>query len=269
MKQPDLLPNEDKWDALKRNMAEGFLSEGEEKLINDLHNEYLNLKEDYIQLEKENLNLNNIIKGIDGESNQEKYWNEKYPARKIEYSRHETDGNYEIDVKDFFQIYDENLPIVSSNEIDDYIAIDCLRWVIKNVKYTPDKTVYGFNEYWAYPYQTLKRRKGDCDDGAILLANMMVANGIPYWKVRINAGDVYDKKGNLAGGHAYVTYYCDKAKRWVCMDWCYYPNDTMPWAREDYKNSRMYGNGEVWFSFNQKYSFTKSATDAKKMENIK
>ena len=268
MKKPDILPNENRWDALRRNMAEGFLSEGEEQLINNLHNDYLNLNKGYIKLKQKNLELQRKLDAIEKASIQENYWNNKYPSKIIKYLRHETDGSYEIDVRNFFQIYDGSLPKVSGKSHDE-IAINALKWVISHIKYTSDKTTYGFNEYWAYPYQTLKRKKGDCDDGSILLANIMVSSGIPYWKVRVNAGNVYDKRGNPAGGHCYVTYYCDKAKRWVAMDWCFFPNLTMPWARQDYKNSRMYGNGEVWFSFNQKYAFTKSTTDAHKMKNIK
>lgn len=254
------------WDQLKGDLSEGYLSEAEEELVDNLHNDYLNLKEGYIQKEKKIAELEKTLKSITDESIQEKYWNEKYSAKQIKYQRREIDGLYQIDVRNFYMLND--LPQVSGNN-DDIIAINCLKWVMRNITYTPDKTVYGYDEYWAYPYQTLKRRKGDCDDGAILMASMMVANGVPYWKVRINAGTVYNKHGQVAGGHAYVTYYCDRAKRWVAMDWCFYPVTTMPWAREDYKESGIYGNGEVWFSFNTKYAFAKHATDVKKMENIK
>ena len=209
------------------------------------------------------------LDAIEKESTQEKYWNNKYPSKKIHYLRHETDGDYEIDVRDFFTIYDGDLPKIKTRNDHDYIALESLKWVTHNIKYVPDMKEYGYDEYWAYPYQTLKRRAGDCDGGAVLLANIMVSNGIPYWKVRVNAGNVYDKRGNLAGGHCYVTYYCDKAKRWVAMDWCFFPNLTYPWARKDYKESKIYGKGNVWFSFNQKYAFTKSTADAQQLKNIK
>ena len=118
---------------------------------------------------------------------QEEYLNGKYPKSEVNYLRIETDDTYRIDVRNFFQTIDYNIPTCKGIS-DDSTALKCLKWVIKNITYISDKKEYGFNEYWAYPYQTLVRRKGDCEDGAILLANMIVKSGVPYWKVRITAG---------------------------------------------------------------------------------
>ncbi|MHA1852294.1 MAG: transglutaminase domain-containing protein [Candidatus Heimdallarchaeaceae archaeon] len=197
---------------------------------------------------------------------EEKYWNNKYPKINISYLRHETDGTYEVDVRDYFQIYDFKIPTVSG-KTDDEKAYNALMWVINKIKYVPDKTTYGFPEYWAYPYQTLKRRQGDCEDGSILLANIMVKSGIPYWKVRLCAADVYNRRGQYLGGHCYVTYYYETGKRWVSLDWCFYPNSLSIDKRPDYKNEIIYGKGKVWFSWNMKYAFAKST--AVGIKNIK
>jgi len=91
-----------------------------------------------------------------------------------------------------------------------------------------------------------------CEDGAILMANMMLKSGIPYWRIRLNGGDV---KG---GGHAYVTYLREKDNKFYVLDWCYWPNESInfgqPWA--DAKN--YFG---IWFSWNKKYGFIKDTLD--------
>jgi len=74
--------------------------------------------------------------------------------------------------------------------------------------------------------------------------------GIPYYKIRMTAGDTE------AGGHAYLTYYCESEDKWVAMDWCYYPDQNIPVkSKLDYKDSSLYG--EVWFSFNERYAFSR------------
>lgn len=214
------------------------------------------VKEQISVLKQENEALKSLLSEKEP-TDKEIYWNNKYPKALITYKRIETDRDYWIDVRNYFQIHDSSLPKIL-NDADDEMALQCLRWVMLNIKYVPDKTSYGYAEYWAYPYQTLTRKTGDCEDGAILLANMMIANGIPYWKVRLCAGDVYDDKGNSLGGHAYVTYYHEEKDRWVALDWCFYPNQDSVKDRLDYKDEIIYGKGEVWFSWNQLYCYSKS-----------
>jgi hypothetical protein len=60
----------------------------------------------------------------------------------------------------------------------------------------------------------------NCEDGAILLANMMLKSGIPYWKIRVTAGNVTEPSTGKDVGHAYVTYYCAETDKWVLLDWC-------------------------------------------------
>ncbi|MHA1470388.1 MAG: transglutaminase-like domain-containing protein [Candidatus Asgardarchaeia archaeon] len=195
------------------------------------------------------------------ESEKERFWNNKYPKAIITYSGRfiPNYGKYEIDVRAFFinPVCSELQTIVKNwkSLSDDEKALKCQLWVKDNITYVSDKTDFGLEEYWEYPQETLKTRKGDCDDGAILIANLMLASGIPYWKIRLTAGDV-------DGGHAYVTYYCEEKNYWVACDWCYLP-DTRPInQRPDYKDSPIYK--EVWFSWNQKYAFHKGVKLQKK-----
>jgi len=200
---------------------------------------------------KEILELEEKIKQLTAPKNpKEDETNNKYPKTNLTYLRHETDMDYQIDLRDFFMLMDNLIPIVGG-KTDDEKALNGLKWVIDNIKYIPDKSdkSYKFDEYWAFPYQTLKHKQGDCEDGAILLANILVKSGIPYWKVRLSAGNV------TGGGHAYVTYYCEEKNIWVILDWCYWPNILPINQRKDYKDETNYQ--DVWFSWNTKYCFTK------------
>lgn len=201
------------------------------------------------------------------ESAKEKYYNNKYPKKDIFYSARvvpTTKDNVKIDVRNFFNFYDneirkvvEGLRLTRSS--DDDKALKCLNWVIDNVKYVEDETK-GHKEFWQFGFETLYYKSGDCEDGAILLANMLLIAGIPYWKIRLSAGMV---KG---GAHGYLTYYCEKKNKWVVLDWCYWINRKRVEDRKDYKDEGNYL--EVWFSWNQKYSFAKGLNEkAKKMLN--
>jgi len=118
------------------------------------------------------------------------------------------------------------------------------------VIYSGDDSVYGKNEYWAYAYQTLKRKRGDCEDGAIFMANIMVKSGIPWWRVRLNCGTVF------GGGHAYVTYCRETDNEFVVLDWCYWPNSIPIKDRPTHLQERNYMDSEknfyVWFSWDLK-----------------
>jgi len=187
------------------------------------------------------------------------YWNNKYPKVVRYYLRHETDGDYQIDVRNFLMVHDENIPVVDGKD-DNEKALNALKWVINNITYAPDKTVYGYDEYWCFPYQTLKRRKGDCEDMSILLYCIMAKSGIKEDYIRLTAGDVnYNDK---IIGHAYLTYFCKGTSKWVLLDCCFYPDaETNPNRREDYKDNRIYGS--VWFSWNRFSSWSKGT----KVEN--
>lgn len=226
------------------------------KEFNILNDKISNLKNQKEILKLKNESLSNKIKKIKYPNPKEEELNNKYPKKDIQY-RVTHDKTYLIDVRNFIQEYDSTIPSVSG-KTDDEKALNGLKFVKNNIKYTKDKSQYGLNEYWCYAYQTWKNKKGDCEDGAILLYNILLKSGIPYWKLRLSAGDVVD------GGHAYLTYYCEEQDKWVILDWCYYPNNKKIKDRKHYKDDEKYGN--VWFSWNQKYAYTKGLnTKAKRL----
>jgi len=218
--------------------------------LNEQITEIGNLTKVVSDLQIQVSNLNKQIYDLTKPKNpKEDYYNNKYPKIDLTYLRVETDGNYLVDIRNFFNLNDKTIPTVNGNT-DDEKALNGLKWVISNITYTPDSSndTYKVNEYWAYPYQTLKHKKGDCEDGAILLANILVKSGVPYWKVRLNAGSVN------GGGHAYVVYYCEEKDRWVVLDWCYWDNILPINERKDYKEESNYLG--VWFSWNTLYCFS-------------
>jgi len=180
--------------------------------------------------------------------------NSKYPKKLIIYKGRfiPNHGRCSVDVRNFFSNPDSQelkFAEVWKDLPDDEKAFKCLKWVIDNITYISDKEEFDMDEYWCFPYELLNTRKGDCDDGAILLSNLMASCGIPYWKVRLTCGDTPD------GGHAYVTYFRESDKTWVNLDWCYFPSKKLIKDRTNYKEEKHYG--DVWFSWNRKYSFSK------------
>ena len=191
----------------------------------------------------------------------ESYWNNRRPKISQNYIRHETDGEYYVDVRNFFQWHDANLPVISESSNDE-VAYNCLMWVIDNIEYISDKTEYGYEEYWAYAYQVMKRKKDDCDGGAILLANMLLRNKVPYWRVRLVAGQVN------GGGHCYVAYCRETDNQFVVLDWCFNPSKLKISDRKLHKNEQNYSdtnkNYGIWFSWNEKFIFGEMETLAGK-----
>ena len=92
---------------------------------------------------------------------------------------HETEKHAGIiDVRDFLSSFNAQplIPIFSVN------PSDYLNWVRNNITFVPEDS----NDYWKFPEETLKDGFGDCEDGAILLANMLLQAGFPYWKVLVS-----------------------------------------------------------------------------------
>ena len=169
----------------------------------------------------------------------------------------------DCDVRTFISTRDEVLNrVIKRNKLDlgtyDERALKCLNYVIKTIKYVPDERSRNkLTEFWSYPSETLYWKDGDCEDGSILLASLMICAGIPEERVRIACGNVVDPAKQKMFGHAYVLYYQESYDNWRIMDWCFYPDEhysnhveilgdwSKPLADDKYKNR--------WYSFNSKY----------------
>lgn len=95
-----------------------------------------------------------------------------------------------------------------------YLAWD---YVTRHVRYSFDKDRQGYDDFWLFPDETLSLAVGDCEDGAILLAQMLVAAGISPYCVRVVLGHLFDAHAVLLGGHAW-TVYQDELGTWRLLD---------------------------------------------------
>lgn len=69
------------------------------------------------------------------------------------------------------------------------------QWVIKNIKYESDMTAHNQIEYFSPAEETLKKRRGDCEDLAILLYALLYPT---YPNGYVVIGNVKE------GGHSWV-----------------------------------------------------------------
>ena len=223
------------------------------------------------ELEKENKKLKSTAKPILTNQLEEELTG-KYPKRNELYSGrylYGTQNLINIDVRTFLNPNDAMLKwIIDSLKLegktDDDKIFECFKWIRKNIRYNTDLVIYGKNEHWDFPFEVLALKQADCEGQALVLANMGLIAGIPYYKLRLSAGWVKDPIGQGEVGHAYLTYYHEDSKTWKLMDTTYYANNLEVKNRKDYKEEEWYK--ETWFSWDAKYIYAKSI---KQMERIK
>lgn len=191
------------------------------------------------------------------------YYNTKYPTHNLSYRKKVFDKEFKIDIRQFLNKNNYKLPKIDGTS-DDEIALNSLKWIIKNIKYISDKKQYNLNEYWADSWEVLETKIDDCDGGAFLLYDIMRKNEIPAWKIRVTCGSINDN--HISGGHCFIVYFIESEEKWVLLDWCFYPNTSVLSERKDYKNENYYKN--AWFSFNEEHSWAKDVKDIPKMKNV-
>lgn len=104
--------------------------------------------------------------------------------------------------------------IVKEREPDDVKVYKIERWVSQKIKYQGDKEQFNMDRL-TLPMETLQRRRGDCEDGAVLLMHMAVTAGVPRERIRLYA-PIATRGGGL---HASVAYQREKDNVWVWMEW--------------------------------------------------
>ena len=204
----------------------------------------------------------------------EDYYNKKYPSEPVFYSGRVLPGSntrFKVDVRDFFTLNDEKLKnIVKSlrmdTQTDNQKALTCLKYIIQNIPYKSDQSNYGKGEFWCMPYETIEKGSGDCEDQGLLLANLLLISGVPEWKVRVVAGNVFEPVSKKQSGHCYVVFFDEESEKHVILDWCYYANLKRIIDREEYKKEKMYQ--DIWFSFNSTGSWSKNKGDIRNMEGM-
>jgi len=211
------------------------------------------------------------------------YWNNKWEEAPIIYTGRALRGQsydrqIDADVKVFIKHNDAILKHVIS-QIDLYkdtaneTAWMIQRFVCDFLKYTDDDVTVDCPEYWLFPFESIQSEVGDCEDGAILIASLLINAGIPSWRVKVCAAQVMadpivapaDDEGEL-GGHAYCIYLADRPDsdrklEWVILDWCYLqdpdiPIEKKPLARDGGQEGAY---RDIWFSFNNEKSWAQTA----------
>jgi len=105
--------------------------------------------------------------------------------------------------------------IVGADDTNDSKVYKIEEWVRDNVHYYSDEKQFSMNDRWTLPMETLQRRKGDCEDGAILIMSFAVTAGVPEDRLRLYAPIV------IPGGriHASVAYRRESDDQWVWVEW--------------------------------------------------
>ena len=200
----------------------------------------------------------------------EKIWNEKYPKADITYSRYMmvskgTEKFFNIDVRLFIQPNDfviqndltKNKLMVGEQKSLNKLIPKIYHLAKKNYKYSYDDDNFGFGEVWLFPFELRELRKinkaGDCEDWSHKIVSYLISAGVPDWRVRVVCGDT---KGGF-GGHSTVYVLDDGLETWRHL------NSTTPYHKFDdltlFPTSKdeddKFGIGNVWLSFNNKYSW--------------
>jgi predicted transglutaminase-like cysteine proteinase len=80
---------------------------------------------------------------------------------------------------DYEQSFLQNWKYTFNDGDEQFASLDALTaWVHKDIRYGTDASLWGHEEYWASPEQTLRAAAGDCDDDAILFMYFAYTRGL-------------------------------------------------------------------------------------------
>ncbi len=209
------------------------------------------------------------------------YWNSKWEMAPIIYTGRALRGEsykkqIDADVKAFIKDNDAILwHVINQAELrqatPNETAWAIQKFVCSLLKYTNDDVTEDCPEFWQFPFEAIQSQVGDCEDGAILIAGLLINAGIPSWRVKVCAAQVvadpiFAPSDSELGGHAYCIYLADRKDterglEWCILDWCYLQDPEIPIEKKP-----LAGDGgqegayrDIWFTFNDKYSWAQSA----------
>lgn len=87
-------------------------------------------------------------------------------------------------------------------------------FINRSVSYGTDREIWGADEYWATPLQTLTRGRGDCEDFAIGKYFSLVEMGVPSEKLRLT----FVKALALNQAHMVLAYYPSQTAQPLILD---------------------------------------------------
>jgi predicted transglutaminase-like cysteine proteinase len=213
------------------------------------------------------------------------YWNDKWETAPIIYTGRALRGEsykkqIDVDVKTFIKDNDAILWHVITQvglrkETPNETALAIQNFVCNFLKYKYDDETVDCPEFWLFPFEAIQSEIGDCEDGAILIASLLINAGIPAWRVKVCAAQVFADpvfapSDTELGGHAYCIYLADRSDserklEWVILDWCYLQDpevvvEKKPLARNGGQEDAY---KEVWFTFNNECSWAQSSFEVK------
>lgn len=100
-----------------------------------------------------------------------------------------------------------------AEDTDDGMALQAVQYVASQITYATDTSIYGVADYWMNPQGVLYYRIGDCEDGASLVASLMLNIGVTPNRIRIYIGE------SNGVGHCWVAYKRQSDNQWVALDW--------------------------------------------------
>ncbi len=202
------------------------------------------------------------------------YWNNKYELSNVVYQgrvmRNKTKP-ITVDVRVFITRKDELLQRIIKffrlkRDNFNETVLKCHRFVANFLIFKEDDESVDCPEFWQFPFETIHTGVGDCEDGAILLASLMINAGIPTWRVKVASGFVLNIKNKKLMGHTYVLYLADRpeSKRgleWVVLDWCYLKDirlkiEEKPLAKQ---GGKLNAYRQIWFTFNDEYCWSSNS----------
>lgn len=213
--------------------------------------------------------------------NSKNYWNNKWIKKPVIYNGRALrgcTGRIEVDVRNFIIADDEILKDIIERyglkkSTFNETANACQKFVVDYVHYKDDEIENNCEDFWQFPFETIASRVGDCEDGAILMASLMINAGIPNWRVKVVGGSVRPQPTAPEGGHAYCIYLADRETglEWEIHDWCYYQDYNVPTGQKPLLKDGGF-NGtylDIWFTFNNEFAWSNQLTrvESKRISN--
>lgn len=200
------------------------------------------------------------------------YWDNRFPRSPIIYNGRSLRGKSErigVDVKKFILENDEIMQqTINRFRLKkgsfDQTAEQVQRFVVRSMTYKYDDESSNVPEFWQFPFESIQSGIGDCEDGAILIASLLVNAGVPSFRVKVAAGYVQASPTAPQGGHAYCIYLADDGN-WRILDWCYLEDSSLPISRKPLAKEGGQRNAykDIWFTFNNEYSWNQKKIEIK------
>lgn len=155
--------------------------------------------------------------------------------------------------------------IPNKPENPDAQMIEILRHVRSRITYTSDNSNFKpveirSIEYWQTPDETVLYKRGDCEDGSILIYVCARLKGIRADQLDILCGHVHNPFTKQLEGHAWCAYRpIEYPLNYTFLDWCYYYSGANVMARQKFyiKDKAIHPNDlykTIWFGINEKRS---------------